>query len=177
MKRFRILTIGAAALIALAAFSPSASADVSVNAGSLDFDPAGAPAIGNFSAVTLNGTPQLTSLTIAPFTIVDATGSAAGWNVLLTVPDLVNGGDTIAASNVSMSAPVVAGAGASSLTGVTGNATTGALASGEKIVVATGGNGEGTYLISPRILKLTIPVTALQGTYTSNATIAVVSGP
>ena len=67
-----------------------AHADLTVNAGTFDFDPAGAPAIGDFTAVTLDGTPQLTSLTVDPFTIIDSTGSADGWNVLLTVPDLVN---------------------------------------------------------------------------------------
>ena len=173
----RALTVCASALVAVAAFAPGASADVAVSGGTLDFDPTGAPTIGDFSPVTLNGTPQLTSLTIDPFTIVDATGSGSGWNVLLTVADLVNGGDTIAASNVSMSAPVVAGAGLSSLTGVTGFATTGALAGGEKMVVASPTNGMGTYLVSPLILKLTVPVTAQAGTYLSTATIAVVSGP
>ena len=177
MNLRRTLTVCASALVAVAAFTPGASADVGVGAGTLDFDPAGAPAIGNFSAVTLNGTPQLTSLTVAPFTIVDATGSGAGWNVLLTVPNLVNGGDTIAASNVSMSAPVVSGAGASSLTGVSAQASAGAFASGEKMVIATATNGMGSYLVSPRLLKLTVPVTAHVGTYTSTATIAVVSGP
>ncbi len=169
-----------AIVLAVAAFTPSATADVVVNGGTVDFDPAGAPAIADFSAVTLNGTPQLTSITVNPFTIVDATGSAAGWHVLLTVADRVNAGagnDTILASNISMSAPVVTAGGASSLTGVTGNASAGGFAAGEKIVVATAGNGLGTYLISPRILKLTVPVTARTGTYTSVATIAVASGP
>ncbi len=177
MKIRRSLILLSTALLAVTAFAPSAGADVGVGAGTLDFDPTGAPSIGSFSSVTLNGTPQLTSLTVAPFTIVDATGSGAGWNVLLTVSDLVNGGSTITASNVSMSAPVVTGAGASSLTGVAGHASAGGFNSGEKIVTASAGNGMGTYLISPRLLKLTVPVTALTGTYSSTATIAVVSGP
>ena len=179
MKFHKPLVFCGAIALAVAAFAPSASADLSVSGGTLDFDPAGAPAIADFSAATLNGTPQLTSVTVDPFTIVDATGSAAGWNVTLTVADLVNAGagDTIAASNISMSAPVVTGAGASSLTGVTGNASAGGFAAGEKIVIATAGNGLGTYLVSPRILKLTVPVTGQAGTYTSVATIAVNSGP
>ena len=180
MKLHKPLIICSAIVFAVAAMAPSASADVVVNNGTLDFDPSGAPAIANFSAATLNGTPQLTSVTVNPFTIVDASGSAAGWNVTLTVANLVNAGagnDTIAASNISMSAPVVTGAGASSLTGVTGIASAGGFAAGEKIVVATAGNGLGTYLVSPRILKLTVPVTGQAGTYTSVATITVNSGP
>src|SRR6476659_8171029 len=98
MKFKKFLVLGSTALMALAAMAPAAHADVLVNAGTLDFDPAGAPTIGNFDAVTLNGNPQLTSLQVAPFTIIDATGSAAGWNVTLTVPDLVNTTSTILAS-------------------------------------------------------------------------------
>lgn len=177
MKLGKSLVAAAATLLAFGAFVPTASADVAVTGGTLDFDPAGAPTIADFSGVTLNGTPQLTSLTVDPFTIVDATGSGAGWHVLLTVPDLVNGGDTIAASNVSMTAPVVTAAGTSSMTGVVGHDSAGGFAAGEKIVTASATNGMGTYLVSPRILKLTVPVTAQAGTYTSNATIAVVSGP
>src|SRR4051794_20637003 len=177
MKCKRILILGSSALMALAAFAPAAHADVTVNAGSLDFDPAGAPTIGNFDAVTLNGNPQLTSLQVAPFTIIDATGSAAGWNVTLTVPDLVNGGSTIAASQVSMTAPTVVPAAGASMTGVAGHASAGAFATGEKIVTAAATDGAGTYLVSPAILKLTVPVDALTGTYTSSAVIAVNSGP
>lgn len=177
MKLNKILVLGSSALLALAAFAPAAHADVVVNAGTLDFDPAGAPTINAFDPVTLNGNPQLTSLQVDPFTIIDATGSALGWNVLLTIPDLVNGASTIAASQVSMTAPVVVPAAGSSMTGVTANASTGALNAGEKIVVATATNGGGTYLVSPAILKLIVPSNALVGTYVSAGTIAIVSGP
>ena len=179
-KHKRIFGVLTAAVLLAAIVAAPAQADLTVNAGTLDFDPAGAPAIGNFTAVTLDGTPQLTSLTVAPFTIIDSTGSADGWNVLLTIPDLVNaakGNDTIAASNVSMSAPVVTAAAGASMTGVVAHASAGGFAAGEKIVTATVAHGEGTYLVSPRILKLTVPDTALVGTYTSAGTIAVVDGP
>ncbi len=73
--------LAAAALVTSMVGAPAHASTLLVTAGTLDFDPAGAPVIGNYSGVTLNGTPQLTSLTIAPFTIVDATGSALGWNV------------------------------------------------------------------------------------------------
>jgi hypothetical protein len=173
----RIFGVLTAAMLFAAIVAAPAHADLTVSAGTLDFDPAGAPVIGDFTGVTLDGTPQLTSLTVDPFTIVDSSGSAAGWNVLLTIPDLVNGSDTISASNVSMSAPVVTPAAGSSMTSVTANASAGAFATGEKIVVADAGYGEGTYLVSPRILKLTVPDTALVGTYTSAGSVQVVSGP
>lgn len=171
--------ITSAVALGLLMGSLPAHADVTVNPGTLDFDPAGAPAIGNFTAVTLNGTPQLTSLVVDPFTIIDATGSGAGWHVLLTVPDFTNPGvgANIPASQVSMTAPVVTATAGSLITNVQGNTSAGNFNTGEKIVTADVGYGMGTYLVSPRILKLTVPANASVGTYTSTATIAVVSGP
>ena len=78
---------------------------------------------------------------------------------------------------MSMAAPVVAPAGGASMTGVVGHATTGNLGSGAKIVTADVGDGQGTYLVSPAILTLTILPDATAGNYTATATIAVVSGP
>lgn len=176
-NRKRIFGVVSAAMLLAALVAAPAHADLLVHAGTLDFDPAGAPVIGDFAAVTLDGTPQLTSLTVDPFTIVDSSGSAHGWNVLLTVPDLTNGADVIPASDVSMTAPVVSPAAGSDMTGVTPNDSAGNFATGEKIVTAGATHGEGTYLVSPRILKLTVPDTALIGTYVSAATVAVVSGP
>ena len=86
-RLFGVLT--AAVLLAAMVGGPAHADHLTViTPGTLDFD-GGAPAIGNFSGVTLNGTPQLTSLTVDPFTVVDATGSGDGWNILLTIPDLV----------------------------------------------------------------------------------------
>ncbi|MDZ4824909.1 MAG: hypothetical protein SGJ13_00395 [Actinomycetota bacterium] len=173
-----ITAIGAAALLVASLGSP-ASADLVVTGGSLNFDGT-APTVGNFAPITLNGTRQQSTLTIIPFTVEDSTGSAAGWHVLLTVPDLINPAGathTIAASTITMQVPVVAAIGTSSLTGVTGAATAGALATGEKIVVATATNGMGMYSVSTQPLKVTVPVTALAGTYASVGTIATVSGP
>ncbi|MDQ1520102.1 MAG: hypothetical protein QOI55_1175 [Actinomycetota bacterium] len=150
---------------------------ITASAGTLDFGVGGAPAISSFTPITLTGVPQLTSLTVAPFSIVDATASLAGWHVTLTVPDLVNGGSTILASTMSMDAPTVTPSGGADPTNVVGHAAAGNFAAGEKIVTAAAGFGDGTYLISPQPVELTVPVTAKTGTYTSAATIGVVSGP
>jgi hypothetical protein len=179
MFRTKLLgAVGAAALLAASLASP-ASADLVVTGGSLNFDGT-APTVGNFAPITLNGTPQQSTLVIIPFTVEDSTGSAAGWHVLLTVPDLINPAGathTIAASTIAMQAPVVAVVGTSSLTGVFAAAGGATLATGTKIVVATATNGMGMYSVSPQPLKVTVPVTALAGTYASAGTIATVSGP
>jgi len=180
-KKRIIGVLSAAMLLATMVGAPAHAApgDLAVTAGTLDFDPTGSsPVFSVFSPVTLNGTPQLTSAMITPFTVVDATGSGAGWHVVLTVPNLVNGGDTIAATNVTMSAPVVQGAAGSDTSLLTESAVTGVgLATGVTIVSAALTGGEGTYLVSPRILKVTVPDTAQAGTYTSAATVTIVTAP
>ena len=162
----------ALALLGAVCFSAPAA-----NGGTLDFGPPGQPGISNFAPVTLNGAPQLTSVSIAPFSVVDSTASGAGWNVSLTVSDLANGGSVIPASALAMDAPIVAPTGGASMTGVVAHPTTGNLRTGEKIVTADAGQGDGTYLVSPSILTLTIPPDATAGGYSGVATISVVSGP
>ena len=171
-QRGRLGILGAVALVG-AALLVAAPA----NAGTLDFGPPGQPGISDFAPVTLNGTRQLTSLAIEPFSVVDSTASGAGWKVLLTVSDLANGASTIPASAMTMAAPVVAPADGASMTGVRGHATAGNLSSGERIVTADVLEGDGSYLVSPGILTLTVPADATSGVYAGNATIAVVSGP
>jgi hypothetical protein len=171
----RVFGIFAAVAVASAGFVALALAPA--HAGTLDFGPPGQPGIGDFAPVTLNGTPELTSVSIDPFSVVDSTGSGAGWNVELTVSNLVNGSSVIPASSMAMAAPFVTAANGASMTGVAGHATTGNLSSGEKIVTADAGDGDGMYLVSPAILTLTIPPSATVGVYSGTATIAVVSGP
>ena len=169
-RRFGMLVVVASVGAGMLAGAPAFG-------GTLDFGPPGQPGVGNFAPVTLNGAPVLTSVTIDPFSVVDSTGSGAGWNVDLTVSNLVAGGAVIPASSMSMGAPVIAPSGGASMTGVAGHATTGNLSTGEKIVTADAGDGDGTYLVSPAILTLTIPPDASAGSYSASATIAVVSGP
>ena len=76
------------------------------------------PTVGNFNNVTMNGTPQLTSAAIAPFTVIDDSGAGAGWHVTLLVPDFADATPVnpyvIPAANAQMNAPVVAAGNADS---------------------------------------------------------------
>ena len=154
------------------------------------------PTVGNFNNVTMNGTPQLTSAAIAPFTVVDDSGAGAGWNVTLTVPNFTTGGltpKTLVATGMTMNPPVLAaGTAGSNLGGVWTSGYTD-FTTAKKIVHAdpadlthNGGAptvdgvtvaGMGTYLISPQILKLVVPVNTHAAAYSTTATIAVNSGP
>jgi hypothetical protein len=164
-------------LVAVASMGAWLLTGAPASGGTLDFGPPGQPGIGDFSPVTLTGTPVLTSVSIDPFSVVDSTGSGSGWNVTLTISDLVHGGSVIPASSMKMPAPLVTAVDGASMTGVAGHATTGNLRSGEKIVTAAVGEGEGTYLVSPALLTLTVPPDAVVGNYVASASIAVVSGP
>lgn len=146
------------------------------------------PVVQNFQPVTLNGTPQLTSAYIDPFTVVDDSGAQAGWNVTLTVPDLHDGTGqdcstgataTVDATGAMMNPPVVRiGTDDTSMTGITATGFTD-FTSGQKIVDAALGDGMGTYTVSPQILKLLVPSQQKvgTGTFCTLATIAIATGP
>jgi hypothetical protein len=186
-----LITVAAAGTAEADEFTNTSSPGFTVNAGtgprfddtngSNDF-----PTVNNFNNVTLNGTPQLTAATIDPFVVVDDSGANAGWNVTLQVPIFQNGTDadcatgataSVAATGVSMNPPVVAAATAdTSMVGVSAAGFTDFTAA-RKIVVATATNGEGSYTVSPQLLKLVVPVSTTADDYCTEATIAITSGP
>ena len=154
------------------------------------------PTVGNFNSVTMNGTPQLTSASIAPFTVIDDSGTGAGWSVTLTVPNFTDaGGDVVAAAGAQMNAPVVAAGTADSPLGGVWSNDVGDFTTAKKIVeadpadtthnggapLATDGvtkvAGMGTYLISPQILKLVVPANSTAGAYSTTATLAITNTP
>jgi hypothetical protein len=170
----------AAALAASATMTPAYADPPSFDGG------VGYPTVSNFNPVTLNGTDQLTSAVIAPFVITDDSGSLAGWHVTLAVPDFRNGTGsdctigataTIAGANVSMNAPVVTAADVmTSMTGVTSTGFSD-FTSPQTVISAAAGAGAGTYDVAPEILKLMVPANVFTGTYCTEATIAITTGP
>jgi hypothetical protein len=156
------------------------------------------PTVGNFNNVTMNGTPQLTSAVIDPFTIIDDSGTGAGWHVTLLVPNFADGStpaNVVDASGAQMNDAVVAAANADSAMGGVWASPIVDFTSAKTIVhadpadVAHNGGaplgpdgatnvaGMGTYLVSPQILKLVVPANSIAGAYTTTATIAIVNGP
>jgi len=178
--RTRIVGAAVAAVVVALATALPARAD------SPDFSGGSAPTIGQFNPVTLNGTEQLTSASIAPFVVTDDSGTLAGWHVTMLVPSFQNGtgadcsvGATaaIAGANVSMAAPVVSAADAqTALTGVTTSGFTD-FTTPRTIVAAAVGDGAGVYDVSPALMKLIVPANALAGSYCTQATIEITSGP
>jgi hypothetical protein len=179
--RTRLVAVAIAAV--LVAFTPVRPATADPPAFDAGF---GAPTIGQFNPVTLNGTEQLTSASLAPFVIVDDSGSLVGWHVALVAPNFRNGtgGDcsigatsSIPGANLSMNAPVVTAADAQTdMTGVTSAGFTD-FTTPRTIIAAAAGDGAGTYDVAPQILKLIVPANVLVGDYCTSATIAITSGP
>src|ERR1700752_3207283 len=127
----RVLGALALALAAAAAAPAGALAatsndqtQFSVTGGSLSFS--AAPAMPALTAITLNGQAQTTNTTMTNFTVQDATGSGAGWNVTVngnaaggksavfkqycpnatcgsdSGPGYVSGGQTLAANSLTL---------------------------------------------------------------------------
>jgi hypothetical protein len=178
--RWAGLFVGALAIVVLAAVPASATLRID------DGNGGSSPVISDFGDVTLTGTAQLTTATIAPFTVIDDTGSGAGWNLSLQVPDFQNGTGvgcttgataTIAANTLSMDAPVVAPADDQTvMDGVTAQAFID-FTSPQKIIIADINEGAGTYTVSPQVMRLTVPSNTFAGDYCTEVTLALSSGP
>ena len=203
MKRKLLGVLGAAALLAATTVAGPAHAvgpntgnadtggfgDLTITGDGLGFDENSVPVFEDWTGITLNGMPQLASMSINPFTVEDSTGTAAGWHVNLTVSNLVwndpDVGDpdfTIYADDMWMNVPTITAVSPSSMTGVTATQATtfgdgSQAAAAQEIAQATATNGLGLYMISLQPVKTIVPVTAIAATYIGNATVDVVSGP
>jgi hypothetical protein len=165
------ITAALAPATALAA-SSNDQTQFSVTGGSLSFS--SAPALPTLTAITLNGSAQTTNTTMSNFTVLDATGSGAGWNVTVngnaaggksavfkqycpnatcgsdSGPGYVSGGQTLAANSLTLAST---GASFTGQNGTTGTAPTLQCASAcnvdsasaVKIASAALGTGMGTW--------------------------------
>jgi putative surface cell wall-binding protein len=180
LRSARLLAAAAAlaVLTALPCTTASAATDTtqfSVTAGTLSFGTA--PDVPNLPALTLNGQAQTLNSTMNNFSVADATGSGAGWNVTVngdasagksavfkqycpnatcgtdSGPGYVSSGATLAANSLTLSST---GASFSALNGTTGTAPTHQCGSGcnvdsasaVKTASAASGAGMGTYQTS-----------------------------
>ncbi len=192
MRTKLIGVLGAAVMIAGFVGSPAgADTHVTVNAGTLHIEKNdgtnlagnGNTLIGDFTNITLNGNAQLTTAQIAPFTVISADGTDAGWTLTLDIPNFLGTGtgtgtDAIASTNVGMDAPVVVSAdGTNTSTWVAGSQI-GTGFHGPAVAIttsATGATAAGTFTVSPQTLRLLIPDSTLADTYTSTATLTLAS--
>jgi len=175
MKRLYILLAGIAACAVLAAPASAATSLVTgnVTAGSLSISTAATPIFG----VALNGINQVATYTV-PTTVIDATGSDAGWNLTVSSTPFTDGSFVLAddASHIT---------GVASSCDTTCTPLTNAIgyplsipadASVVKYFSAEIGEGAGKWTNTPTI-AVDVPANTHVGAYTSTLTLAAVSGP
>jgi hypothetical protein len=181
----RVLVVCAIATVSLLALALSTAAPAR-GAGTLDFDPPGAPSLGSFTAVVLNGSPQLTSAALSPFSVTDSTGSGAGWNLVFRMSQLTNGSHTLPTGSVTMAAPTITAGSGNTATPPAVQDCSGSsaldTAQGCAVAIADPATGDhlgspGTWLFSPRAAVLTVPGDAFAGAYTTTFTVSLTTGP
>lgn len=126
-----------------------------------------------FPGITLNGTDQTVAVASTGWNAKDARGTGAGWNVTLTSTPFTGAG-TIAvanfktqllAANISPAGPLSQVLSFQPLSGA-------AL----KLLNATGAAGMGSFNYAPDF-QLTVPASAIAGSYSANVTVSINSGP
>jgi hypothetical protein len=160
-KLFHTLIATAVAIALLVTAAPALAVNdttqFSVTAGTLAFSTS--PDVPNMPALTLNGQSQTLTAQMNNFSIIDATGSAAGWNLTVSGdssagksqvfkqycpnatcgtdsgPGYVSGGYTLSANSLTLDST---GAGFTALSGTTGTAPTHQCGSGCFVDAAPG---------------------------------------
>ena len=180
---FAMSAVGIAALVpaAQAAGDPT---NVTVTAAEISL---GAISVSDFGAVTLDGTANTTSATMAAFSVNDARGSGAGWNVTIAATEFaewdgsayVDGGKTLGTSRTSLGNATVAKIDETSSNVPTMTAGVYTLDAGAAVEIASAGEGEGmgTYTITPGAVSLTVDADAYARNYRSDVTVSLTSGP
>lgn len=142
--------------------------------------------VTDFSSVSLGGSLSKTTATMSDFSVSDTRGTGEGWNVVVQGTAFaqwngtayVGGGKKLPAGSLSMPAPTVS---SSEATPAPPTVTPGPyLIDGHavKIASASPGAGQGTYSFTQTgPLTLTVVAAAYEGTYRSEITVSVASGP
>ena len=131
-----------------------------------------------FPGVTVTGLDQTVAGTTTPaWQAKDARGTGAGWNVTISSSNFTGSAGSIAVANFKVQLTAV--------TTVAGNTaplpspasyTALSIATPLKLLSAALSTGMGTYDYTPQF-QLTVPGSALVGTYAANVTVSVNSGP
>jgi len=191
-KRSAMIAVVAAAAVGVGASPALAAADatnVTVTGGVLSITD---PVVGDFTAVTLNGAAQTTTAAVDAFSVNDATGTGAGWNVTVQASPLteydsalnagaggyVTGGRTLALNSLSLPASTVASPNTTSPDpAITAGTYTIDAASAVKVASAAANEGMGEYDFSAATLTLSLPASVYAAKYRSDVTLSVVTGP
>lgn len=137
-----------------------------------------------FPGVTLDGTTKTITASLSNFDVTDARGTGTGWNVAIEATPFNNptapaGKSTLSTGSLNLMAPTVIknDEGSSDLNTITtagGNIDAGSV----KVLSAAENGGMGSYNASANGMTLTLlPKEVYAGTYTSNITVTLTTGP
>lgn len=194
----KFLYLAVAGLLLFAAPQPAAAQTTAQPTSTVTVAPGPLTIVSNgasvaFPNLTLDGTekPPIVATAAPQFTLTDATGTGAGWNVTVASTDFVHNttpaasGGTIANTNFTYTPT------GGTITRVTGQAVTtpggpaetgvaaAPLSTPLKSVVALPNFGRGRYTWAPAAgsFALTVPPDTLAGDYTATMTFTISSGP
>lgn len=193
--RFTALAVVAAAFAVPAAAQAATSTDttsVTLTAGALQFT--ANPLASDFPSTALTGATQTVRTPFSDWSVKDASGSGAGWNVTLQASRFANAGNTtqlpLGSLNYTPALPTVTKIDPLNLSLPplvqlpTAPATAYTLDNGSavKVVSALAGTGAGEWSFDQQNLAggdlaLTIPANAIADTYTSTITETLSTGP
>ena len=144
------------------------------------------PSASNFANTTLTGAQQTVHTNFANWGVNDATGSGAGWHVTFQASQFTGTGPiTLPLDSLTLTPPAITPSGINlAVPPVLQCVTSCVLDSGSavQIVHALAATGQGGWTMTQANLlggdlALTIPANASAGTYTSNLTFTLASGP
>jgi hypothetical protein len=177
--------LGAAALACAVTVTPAVAVTATANvlAGTLSLTSAAAPSV----SVTLNGSDQNADYSL-PLSVIDATGSGAGWNLTVTSTQFSTGGASpktlpTAASKMRNRSAVCATGTCTAPTNSINFPPPTTIPAGStppaavKFFTSAANTGMGSFTVTVDPVRVTVPGNAYAGVYTSTLTVAVVSGP
>lgn len=161
--------VAAAGAMLLVGLAPASAETVesTISGGSLTATVSGAALAG----VTLNGTAQTATGTTGEWTITDARGTGAQWNLSVSATDLTSAAGTVEATARTIPASalsiapgaVTAGAGSDPATGITTSSVT--LSSTSQALVSAAADHKGTYSVAASTFSLAVPANAYRSNY------------
>lgn len=177
------LTAVACTVLATHAVAGTAPVTADVVAGTLSLSSSAAPS----GSVTLNGSDQDFDYSL-PLSVVDATGSGAGWSLTATSTQFTTGGGSpktlpTTATKLRNRTSVCAIGTCTATANTINHPPPTTLPAGSpppapiKFFSTPANSGMGSFTVTVNPVRVTVPANAFAGVYTSVLTLAVVSGP
>jgi hypothetical protein len=165
------------------ALAAGATTSVTLSGGALSFSTT--PSASDFASTTLTGAQATIHTNFANWGVDDARGSGAGWHVTFQASQFTGTGPiTLPTSSLVLTTPVVTPAGINLAVPPVTQGATFTLDGGSAVAVvhSLAATGQGGWSMTQGNaaggdLALSIPATAAAGTYTSNLTFTLATGP